>query len=141
MSDSKIKFAHYRMTNADGSIVSRGGMTLAYQSVVEGEKTTVRYAHANCSPSDNYSKVLGAKMAGGRMLSKRAKSFEGTERELLDAVDQQFAAVNREAMIFAKLNGIEVPLMQRKFGKRKGDRNQVTAQQVAMNLPESSEAV
>lgn len=139
MSDSKIKFAHYRLTHADGTVVSRGGITLAYQSVTEGEKSVVRFATAKCSPSDNYSKVLGAKKAGGRLLSKGVSTFEGTERQLLEAVDRDLGVMNREAQVFGALEGLQMPLMLRKFGKKQPNQIAGQAVQATLELPNQGE--
>ena len=61
------RIQHFRMRNENGQILSKGGMTLAYQTDTFLEIIT--YAVAFCSKEDEFNKVLGRNKALGRLKS------------------------------------------------------------------------
>lgn len=63
----KIKFAHCRNKNYDGSINPHGGLCLAY--VINDEFKVIGYAAARCHPKDAYVKQVGRMKAAGRLKS------------------------------------------------------------------------
>ena len=87
----EIKFLHYRLFGDDG-IVARGGITVAYCEDAPGQ---LRVAKARCHTLDNFVKKQGRIKASGRLQSEKlSHTFNGTDRELMDQIDKDLAAVN-----------------------------------------------
>jgi len=62
-----IRFAHRRIITPEGTISSKGGMTIAY----EQQGNTINYAVARCHGNDNFVKSQGRVKAAGRLLSDK----------------------------------------------------------------------
>ena len=60
------KFIHFRNTidGRDGTIDTKGGMTVAFEEAEEGH---IMFAVAHCSPRDNYCRKTGRAIAQGRL--------------------------------------------------------------------------
>lgn len=68
---SEVKFIHLRNFNADGSVATRGGITIAYREERDDNGPVARYAAAYCSERDNYCRSTGRAIAQGRLDSKK----------------------------------------------------------------------
>jgi hypothetical protein len=105
------RFLHYRYIDGDGNILSRGGITYAYQ---QAEPGLYKIAVAKCHTRDNFSKHLGRVKAAGRLSSpSRAQIFEGDESALLDMIEH---ANNAASHLYNIGEGITIA---RKFSGRK----------------------
>lgn len=89
-----VKFLHYRHYNEeDGSILPKGGRTVAYVVMDDG---TLRWASAKCAKEDRYNKKYGRAKAAGRLLSPRVCRVDAISQ-------QQFIAEQNEAHAWAGL--------------------------------------
>lgn len=97
------RFAHYRFVAPNGSIVSQGGVTIAYR--VDDAAGTVIHANAKCHIADNYNKNLGRVKAAGRTLSKRKGVFVGSEKDFLTQLDQGLTLANE---VYRQVYGLQM---------------------------------
>ena len=68
MSDKtgKLRFIHLRLKDKNGEITPMGGVTIAYDTVGEGEAEDVVFTLAHCSKKDHFDKARGRQIAEGR---------------------------------------------------------------------------
>lgn len=87
----ETKFLHYRLFG-DNGIAARGGITVAYCEIAPGK---LRVAQARCHTLDNFVKRQGRIKASGRLQSEKlSRTFEGTDRELMDQIDADLNNLN-----------------------------------------------
>ena len=60
------KFIHIRARRINGSVLEKGGITVAYD--FDPYTRIARFAVAHCSKRDNYCKRIGRDVAQGRLL-------------------------------------------------------------------------
>lgn len=76
-----IKFRHYRNVNADGTVSSNGGATLAFCDD-EGEKGKFfAGSFAFCNDKDNYCRAYGRAKAKGMLTQNASKGYSMTDNE------------------------------------------------------------
>lgn len=108
--ETQTKFRHYRY-NDDNGLLPTGGMTVAYRTLEPGK---IVHAAAKCHPRDAFVKSQGRIKSAGRLLSKGAQVFTGTEEEFLNELDR---SVSVYSSMMLMTYGVT---LDRKFsGKRK----------------------
>lgn len=72
----KVRYAHERTTDLAGTIIPKGGATIAYisDSRHDNKQPPLISEMAVCSDKDTYDKKLGRKIALGRLLKKLSGS-------------------------------------------------------------------
>lgn len=105
MTDTKIKFLHLRKTQADYSVSSFGGLTVAYE--VDETSNSIRYAVAKVNKTDRYIKRLGRELAAQRLADLKANS--NTEQTGVITLEDIYKALptNISPSGFAKLNVVD----------------------------------
>lgn len=79
-----VRFSHLRSFYVNGSIDSRGGLTVAYvQDTDQDGGPLVRAAIAFCHSNDNYSKHLGRVKAFGHLKQMTARGFDPSEETIV----------------------------------------------------------
>lgn len=111
-SPDATKFLHFRYSG-EGGVFARGGLTIAF---AEREPGVIVHASAKCHINDNFRKHEGRAKAGGRLLSKQfSQTFNGTEEQFLNAIDQDLELYNQA---YSQFHG-GLTLARKYNGKRK----------------------
>lgn len=85
-----IKYVHLRCFQLEGTIEPKGGITIAYEFMLDnGPTSVVRYSFAICSPKDHYNKKIGRAVAAGRLRpGSKAPTYEFHRVEGVNTVEQ-----------------------------------------------------